>query len=56
MDYRELVISFNIRKGDRIWLSSELIKLALKFKKVGIRFDGSCLIRSEEHTSELQSH
>ncbi len=44
MDYRELVISFNIRKGDRIWLSSELIKLALKFKKVGIRFDGSCLI------------
>ena len=44
MDYRSLVEQFHINKGDRIWLSSELIKLVLQFKKEDIRFDGSLLI------------
>lgn len=44
MDYRSFVEQFHINKGDRIWLSSELIKLALQFKKENIRFDGSLLI------------
>lgn len=44
MDYKSLVEQFQINKGDRIWLSSELIKLVLRFKKEGIKFDGSVLI------------
>lgn len=35
---------FSINKGDRIWLSSELLKIALAFKKNGIDFDGGKLI------------
>ena len=44
MDYKSLVEQFQINKGDRVWLSSELIKLVLRFKKEGIKFDGSVLI------------
>lgn len=44
MNYEELVSKFNIHSGDRIWLSSEVIKLALKFKAQGLRFDGSLLL------------
>ena len=44
MDYRSIVERFNLNKGDRIWLSSELIKLALLFRKTGTKFDGSLLI------------
>lgn len=44
MNYESLVEQLHINKGDRIWLSSELIKLVLQFKKAGIKFDGSALI------------
>ena len=46
MEYKELVDQLNVKKGDRIWLSSELIKLVLQFKKAGIKFDGNELINA----------
>ena len=46
MDYDSFTEQLHINKGDRIWLSSELIKLIFRFKKEGIRFDGSALIDS----------
>ena len=44
LDYNRLVEQFHISSGDRIWLSSELIKMIFELKKKGIRFDGSALI------------
>ncbi len=44
MVYEEIVGRFGLKRGDRVWLSSELIQLALAFRKKGIRFDGSALL------------
>lgn len=44
MDYKSFVDQFKIKKGERIWLSSDVIKLALQFRKEGLKFDGSALI------------
>lgn len=46
MDYQSLVNSLDLKKGDSIWLSSELIRLILLFRKEGINFDGSLLLDS----------
>jgi len=42
--YSDIVEGFGLLKGDRIWLSSEIIKLAILFKKKGLKFDGNKLI------------
>ncbi len=44
MDCGQLVERLQINRGDRLWLSSELIKLILQFKKEGKKFDGSALL------------
>ncbi len=44
MVYQELIDNFELKKGDKIWLSSELIQLVLKFKANNIKFDGSLLL------------
>lgn len=44
MEYEQLVAQLGLKEGDRIWLSSELIKYVLKFKKKSLSFDGSKLI------------
>ncbi len=44
MVYEEIVSRFELKKGDKIWLSSELIQLALNFRKKKINFDGSALL------------
>ena len=44
MDYMSFVEQLNIKQGDKIMLSSELIKLVLLYKKSGIKFDGSILL------------
>lgn len=44
MHYKRLVEQFQVNKGDKIWLSSQLIKLVISLKKEGIIFDGSALI------------
>lgn len=44
MIYKELVDQFDIKKGDKIWLSSDLIQLVLKFRANKIKFDGSALL------------
>lgn len=44
--YDEIVSCFDLKKGDRIWLSTEIIKLALKFKKKELIFDGNELINT----------
>ena len=44
MYYNNLVSQLHINPGDRIWISSELVKLILQFKKAGLVFDGSALI------------
>ena len=44
MVYKELIDNLEIKKGDKIWLSSELIQLVLKFKAEKITFDGSSLL------------
>ena len=46
MDYENIVKQLEIRKGDRIWLSSELIRLVLQFKKTGLSFDASELLNA----------
>lgn len=46
MVYEELVERFCLNKGDKIWLSSELIQLLINFKKKGIKFDGDQLINA----------
>lgn len=42
--YDALVESLPIEQGDRIWLSSELLKLVFLFKRRGERFDASRLL------------
>lgn len=44
MVYEDLVNQFELKCGERIWLSSELIHLILEFKAKEIKFDGSALI------------
>lgn len=50
MIYENFVNQLNIKNGDRIWLSSELIQLILQFKAKGIRFDASALLNAFQHT------
>lgn len=42
--YDDLLDALAVRKNERIWLSSEIIKLALMCKKEGERFDASELL------------
>lgn len=44
MNYESIVKQLHIKKGDRIWISSELIKLVLLFRRSNMKFDGSALI------------
>lgn len=44
--YDEIVSGFNINEGDNLWISSELLKLIIVLKKVGIKFDGDELINA----------
>ncbi len=44
MIYEELVDRFGLKKGDNIWLSSDLIQLALMCKSKNMKFDGSALL------------
>lgn len=44
MIYEEIVSQFGLKKGDKIWLSSELIQLILTFRTKKIKFDGSALL------------
>ncbi len=46
MDYSDYIDKLNIKSGERIWLSSELIKMMLLFKKTNTKFDGSELLDS----------
>lgn len=45
-EYENIVSQFDLKKGDSIWLSSELIKLVLSLKKKQIKFDGNELINA----------
>lgn len=42
--YREIIDQFDIKAGDRIWVSSEVLKYALVFQEKGERFDASLLL------------
>ena len=42
--YENIVSQFELKQGDSIWLSTELIKLVLSLKKKQIKFDGNELI------------
>lgn len=42
--YEKIVDQFNIGAGERIWLSSEVVKYAVLFKRNGERFDASLLL------------
>lgn len=44
MWYKNFVDQLHINSGEKIWLSSELVKIVLKLKKEGRIFDGSELI------------
>ncbi len=44
MFYQKIVDAFKLSKGDSVWISSELIKLALASKKYISNFDGNRLI------------
>jgi len=44
MTYKEIVEQFNIKKGDNIWLSSEIIGLAMVFKKNKERLNQNMLL------------
>jgi aminoglycoside 3-N-acetyltransferase len=37
--YEELIESLGIKKGDKIWLSSEVIGIVLLFRKEGVKFE-----------------
>ena len=45
-EYEKIVSHFNLKKGDNIWISSELIKLMLSLKRRNIQFDGNGLINA----------
>ena len=42
--FEELIDCLEIERGDRIWLSSEIVKLALLCRKAGVEFDASALL------------
>ena len=42
--YKELIECLEIKQGDRIWLSSEIIKLVLLCRKLKVEFDASKLL------------
>lgn len=42
--FEELIDCLGIERGDRIWLSSEIVKLVLLCKKAGEAFDASALL------------
>lgn len=42
--FEELIDSFEIKHGDRVWLSSEIVKLVLLCRKLGAEFDASKLL------------
>ena len=44
MNYSQIVEQFNLKKGDRVWLSSDIIGFALIFRKNKERFDPNALI------------
>lgn len=44
--YRKILDSFNVEKGDRIWLSSELARLTIQLGRNGIEFDPENLINA----------
>ena len=44
--YSKIVSCFDLKRGDCIWLSSELIKLVLLLKRNNITFDGNALIET----------
>lgn len=46
MIYDEIVEKLHVKKGESIWLSSELIRLAVICKKGGVTFDASRLINA----------
>lgn len=47
MTYEEIVAQFNLKAGDRIWLSSDIIGLAMTYRKqTGVRFDQNALLDS----------
>lgn len=45
-EYERIVSFFELKKGDKVWLSSELLKLVLYLKKKKIQFDGNELINA----------
>lgn len=44
MNYIDIVAQFDLKKGDRVWLSSEILGLAMIFRKNKERFDQNALI------------
>lgn len=42
--FEELIECLEIKRGDRIWLSSEIVKLVLLCRKLGAEFDASKLL------------
>ena len=44
MNYSEFVSRLGIEEGDNLWLSSELIGIALKVRNTGKKFDSNLLI------------
>lgn len=48
--YVELVNSLDVKKGDKIWLSSELIQLVFVCRKIGVQFDTSDLLNQFQNS------
>ena len=46
MNYSDIVNQFNLKKGDRIWLSSDIISLAMDFRKNGERLNQNELLEA----------
>ena len=44
MDYRDIVAAMNVKEGERIWLSSDIIAYALSFRKEKKKFDQNALL------------
>lgn len=45
-EYEKIASQFKLKKGDRIWISSELIKMVFIMKKKQVKFDGNELINA----------
>lgn len=43
-EYEKIVSQFKLKKGDNVWISSELIKLVLLLKNKKMKFDGNELL------------